>query len=70
MGNGAIDFIVEAFNLFNRVNYSVNSVDNAEFLAGPTLANPDIPYVENPNFGVYGATRAPREIQLGMRFSF
>ena len=38
--------------------------------AGPTLADPDIPFVENLNFGVYGATRPPREIQLGMRYSF
>ena len=70
VGSGTIDLIAEAFNLLNRVNYSVDSVDNAEFLSGPTLANPDIPYVENPNFGNYRATRAPREIQLGMRYSF
>jgi len=70
VGNGAIDFIAEAFNLFNRVNYDVNSVDGAEYLAGPTLANPDLPFVENPNFGNYSATLAPREIQLGMRYRF
>jgi outer membrane receptor protein involved in Fe transport len=70
VGNGAIDFIAEAFNLFNRVNYDVNSIDNAEFLAGPTLANPAIPYVDNPNFGNYSATLPPREIQLGMRYTF
>jgi hypothetical protein len=70
VGVGSIDFIAEAFNLLNRVNYYVDSVDNAEFLSGPTLADPDIPYVENPNFGTYAATLPPREIQLGIRYSF
>jgi outer membrane receptor protein involved in Fe transport len=70
VGNGGIDFIAEAFNLFNRVNYDVNSIDNAEFLAGPTLVNPDLPYTTNPNFGNYSATLAPREIQIGMRYTF
>ena len=36
------DLIAEFFNLFNRVNYDVNSltVNGAEFLSGPTLQNP------------------------------
>jgi outer membrane receptor protein involved in Fe transport len=70
LGNGGVDFIAEAFNLFNQVNDDVNSIDNAEFLAGPTLINPDLAYVPNPNFRNYGATLAPREIQLGLRYTF
>jgi len=69
-GSGSIDFIAEAFNLFNTTNYDVNSIDNSEFLAGPTLINPGVPYVDNPNFGNYSGTLAPREIQLGMRYRF
>jgi hypothetical protein len=70
LGKGSIDFIAEAFNLFNTVNYDVNTIDNAEFLGGPTLANPDLAYIDNPNFGNYSGTLAPREIQLGLRYSF
>jgi len=70
VGAGSIDFIAEAFNLFDTVNYVVNSIDNAEFLAGPTLINPDLSYVDNPNYGNYGATGHPRYIQLGIRYSF
>ena len=39
-GRAKADLIAEAFNLFNRVNYDVNSIQNGEFLSGPTLANP------------------------------
>jgi hypothetical protein len=70
MGGGELDLIVEGFNLFNEVNYDVSSVDNAQYLSGPTLANPDLPYVENPNFGNYRATLSPLEVQLGVRYQF
>jgi hypothetical protein len=70
LGSGGIDFIAEAFNLFNTTNYDVNSIDTSEFLAGPTLADPTLPYVDNPNFGNYSATLSPREIQLGVRYTF
>lgn len=69
-GGNRIDGIFEVFNLLNTVNYSVSSVDAAEFLAGPTLANPTAPYKPNPNFGKYSATFPGREIQLGVRWSF
>jgi hypothetical protein len=67
---GRLDVIVEGFNLFNNTNFDVSSVDNAEFLGGPTLANPALPLVPNPNFGTYRATLSPREIQVGLRLHF
>ena len=70
LANGGLEFIAEAFNLFNTVNLDVTSVDNFEFFAGPTLANPGIPVVENPNFGQYRDTLDPLEIQLGIRWQF
>jgi len=67
---GQLDLVVEAFNLFDTVNYSVASVDGGEYLRGPTLANPSIAAVRNPNYGRYTATFPGREIQLGLRYSF
>lgn len=69
-GGASLDLIAEGFNLLNNVNYNVNSVDSAEFLSGPTLSNPNQPYVRNPHFGKFSATLPPREIQLGVRVSF
>ena len=69
-GRAGIDVIGEAFNLFNRINYDVNSIINGEFLSGPTLANPALAKVVNPRFGQFTATLPPREIQLGVRFTF
>ncbi len=60
-GRGRLDLIIEAFNLFNTVNYAVTSVDNAMYLA---------PGEPNPRFGAYTATLPPREIQLGLRYVF
>jgi len=65
-----LEVIAEAFNLFDTVNYSVASVDAAQYLSGPTVANPAAAAVTNPNFGRYSATFTPREIQLGLRYSF
>lgn len=70
LGGVNLDVIAEGFNLFNNVNYNVNSVDSAEFLSGPTLANRNQPFVRNPHFGQYTATLPPREIQLGLRVTF
>jgi hypothetical protein len=67
---GALDIILEGFNLFNETNYDVNSVVQGEYLAGPTLANPSAAFVPNPSFGEYLATLDPREIQLGIRYTF
>lgn len=70
IGDRNLELIFEAFNLFNRVNYDVNSLLNGELLSGPTAANPALPAVVNPRFGQYTATLPPREIQLGVRFLF
>lgn len=65
-----VEVIAEAFNVFNTVNYDVNSIDGAEFLSGPTLANPALPARPNPTFGKARATLPGREVQLGLRWTF
>jgi hypothetical protein len=67
---GRLEIIAEAFNLFNTVNYDVNSINSGQYLGGPTIANPKAAYVPNPLFGKYSATLPAREIQLGLRWSF
>ncbi len=62
--------IAEAFNIFNTVNYDVNSMNAGQYLSGPTITNPTAAYVANPAFGKYTATLPGREIQLGLRWSF
>ncbi|HSK76675.1 MAG TPA: TonB-dependent receptor [Thermoanaerobaculia bacterium] len=69
-GDNRLDVIAEAFNVTDATNYDVNSIDSAEFLSGPTLANPNLPFVRNPNFGRARATLPGREIQLGLRWIF
>lgn len=67
---GHFEVIAEAFNLFNSVNYDVNSMNSAQYFSGPTIVNPSAAYVPNPKFGTYSATLPAREIQLGLRWSF
>lgn len=67
---GTLEVVAEAFNLFNSTNYDVASIDGAEYLSGPTLANPKATAVPNANFGKASATLPSREIQLGLRFAF
>jgi hypothetical protein len=69
-GRASVELIGEAFNLFNRTNYDVNSLLNGEFLSGPTAANPALAAVPNPRFGQFTATLPPREVQLGVRLAF
>ncbi len=70
-GSGqGIDFIAEAFNLFNRDNEDVTSIVSNEFLSGPTLANPGAALVPNPRYRQYLATLPPFEMQIGVRFAF
>jgi hypothetical protein len=69
-GDQRVDLIVEGFNVLNNTNYDVNSIDTAEFLSGPTLSNPALPFRANPNFGRFRATLPGREIQLGLKWVF
>ncbi len=43
-----LELIVEGFNLFNTTNYDVASIDGAEYLSGPTIANPAAVAVNEP----------------------
>ena len=70
LGGSKLEVIAEAFNLFDTINYNVGSVDSALYLSGPTAANPTAAAVKNPNYGKYFSTFTPREIQLGLRYSF
>jgi hypothetical protein len=65
-----VEFIAEAFNLFNTVNWNVAAIDGALYLSGPTLTNPAAAAVTNTNYGKYSATLPSREIQLGVRWAF
>ena len=69
-GTMNLEVIAEGFNLFNSVNDDVSAINGAQYLAGPTLANPGAAYVANPAFGKATATLSPREFQFGLRFSF
>ena len=68
-GRGA-DLIAEMFNLLDRRNDDVNSIIGGQYLSGPTLTNPALPYVTNTRYGQYTATLPPFEAQLGVRISF
>ncbi|MCU1348981.1 MAG: hypothetical protein JWO56_2011, partial [Acidobacteria bacterium] len=65
-----VEAIAEAFNITNRRNFDVQSVNGGQYLSGPTIANPAAAYVNNPRFGTYNATLPAREFQLGLRWLF
>jgi len=67
---GSFDIIVEGFNLLDSTNYDPDSISSGKYLRGPTIANPSIAYVDNPNYGKPLATLPPREIQIGLRWTF
>lgn len=52
------------------VEVAATGTDGAQYLSGPTLANPKLPFRVNPNFGRAQATLAGREIELGLRWAF
>jgi hypothetical protein len=65
-----VEFIAEAFNLFNTRNDSPATIDGSQYLSGPTLANPAAAFVNNTNYGKASATLPSREVQLGIRWTF
>jgi Carboxypeptidase regulatory-like domain/TonB dependent receptor-like, beta-barrel len=69
-GAGLLEIIVEGFNIFNTVNYDVNSINSGQYLQGPTITSPTTAYIANPLFGKYSATLPAREVQLALRYSF
>jgi len=66
LGRGELELMLEVFNLFNTTNYDVGSVVNNEIIVDPQTFQ----FVPNPEFGTYTSTLPPREIQLGLRYSF
>ncbi|GAB4220405.1 MAG: hypothetical protein Kow001_02170 [Acidobacteriota bacterium] len=64
-----VEFVFEAFNLFNRVNYSgVNNVMGSRLLESSSAeGSAGIP--ANQPLG-FTAAFAPRQLQLGLRFTF
>jgi hypothetical protein len=67
---GQLEAIAEGFNVLNFENHDVSSVNAAQYLSGPTLANKTLPYVANPRFGQYNSNLPAREFQLGVRWVF
>ncbi|MDO8793555.1 MAG: carboxypeptidase regulatory-like domain-containing protein [Vicinamibacterales bacterium] len=72
-GRAKIEVLGEAFNLFNRVNYT--SVNSTFYTIGGTVAAPTLTYNSatfnaptNANSGTFSPR--PREVQLGLRFTF
>jgi len=64
-GRAGVDFVAEVFNLFNRTNWDVSTIQTGEWLSGPTLQNPSLPLVANPNYKKYINTLPPQEAQFG-----
>jgi len=72
-GRTRIEVLAEAFNLFNRINYT--TVNQTFYTIGGTAAAPTLTYnsatfgaFTNANSGTFAPR--PREIQLGIRINF
>ena len=66
-GRSAIDVVVEAFNLFNRSNFSeVNNI----FGSGAFPAEPVRDGQGRVTYGLFEQALPPRQIQLALRFTF
>ena len=48
----------------------LRTVVGGRYLSGPTLANPALPYVNNPRFSLYNSTLPAREYQLGLKWVY
>ena len=66
-GDAALDLIAEAFNLFDRANYS--DVNNL-FGTGAFPANPQKDALGRVTYGTFTAAQPPRQIQLAAKVSF
>jgi hypothetical protein len=73
IGKSKIEGIFEAFNLFNKINYTASNT--TLYTIGGTTAAPTLAYnsaafnaFTNANNGTF--TPRPREIQLGVRYTF
>ena len=73
VGKSKIEASFEAFNLFNRINYT--AVNSTYYTVGGTVAAPTLVYnaatfntFTNANNGTFAPR--PRELQLGVRFNF
>jgi hypothetical protein len=62
-----LQFRAEMFNAFNHANFAGYST-NLAFQGNSTLSN--LGAVQNNSFGTLGNAAAPREIQLGLKFTF
>ena len=72
-GRARIEVLAEAFNLFNRINYT--TMNNTFYAIGGTVTNATLTYnaatfntPTNANSGTFAPR--PREIQLGIRINF
>jgi hypothetical protein len=71
-GQTRIEVTFDAFNLFNKINYTQAS--NQIYTVGGTAAAPTLVYI--PTFGNFTNANSgtfaprPREIQLGVRVNF
>ena len=64
--SGSIEAMLEAFNVFNRVNF-VEDTNQSSFVIFGSGAYPTNPL---PAYGHYTLTMPPRQVQLAMRVSF
>ena len=65
MGQGELELMLEVFNLFDTTNYDVGSVVRQRVVWIRTTGQSSQPRVRNLH-----RDPAPREIQLGLRYSF
>jgi len=64
--SGRIEFRVDAYNLFNKLNINGQSIDTNLGTANPDGSVNSV----NPDFGVAGSALGSRTVQLQARFSF
>lgn len=63
---GSVEALIEAFNVFNRVNF-IEDTNQSSFVIFGTGAFPDNPL---PAYGRYTLTLPPRQVQLAVRMTF